>query len=90
MRFSKAKCKVFHLDQSNPRYAYKLGIELTESSPIEKDLEVMVDKKLDVSQQYSLVAKKTSCIPGCVKRRMTSRTREATVSLYSSLVKPHL
>ena len=36
MRFSKAKC--------NPRYLYKLGEDLLESSPAEKDLGVPVDE----------------------------------------------
>mgnify|MGYP001860908807 CR=1 FL=1 len=38
MRFNMAKCKVLHLDQSNPRYVCRLGEELLESSSAEKDL----------------------------------------------------
>ena len=48
VRLNKAKCKVLHLDRSNPKHRYRLGREWLESSP-KKDLEVLVDEKFTMS-----------------------------------------
>ena len=46
MNLNIANSKVLHLHQSNRRYMYRLGEEVLESSPVEKDLRVLVDETL--------------------------------------------
>ncbi|KAJ7411357.1 hypothetical protein WISP_01936 [Willisornis vidua] len=50
MRFSKAMGLVLHLGDNNPMQCYMLGEEWLGSSCTERDLAVLVDSQLNMSQ----------------------------------------
>ncbi|KAK4825285.1 hypothetical protein QYF61_026130 [Mycteria americana] len=79
MKFNKGKCKVLHLGRNNPIHQYGLEADCLESSFAEKALGVLVDAKSKISQQCAPLGKKANSLLGCIRRSITSRSREVTL-----------
>lgn len=54
-----------------------------------KDLDVLVDTKLNMRQQCVLTAKMSNSILGCIRQSIASRSREVLPPLYSVLSQAH-
>ncbi|KAK4828607.1 hypothetical protein QYF61_000059 [Mycteria americana] len=78
------------LSQPKPAHQYMLGATQLESSLAEKDLEILLDTKLTMSQQCALATKEANDILGCIRQSITSWSRVVIFPLYSALVRPHL
>ncbi|PKU38849.1 rna-directed dna polymerase from mobile element jockey- hypothetical protein [Limosa lapponica baueri] len=65
MWFNKAKCQVLHLGHTSPMQCYSLGEKWLESCPAEKDLGLLVNSQLNMSQHCAQVAKVACSILAC-------------------------
>ena len=90
MKFNKNKCWILHTEWCNPGCTARVGDKRLECSPAERVLGVLVDSKLNMSQQPVLVAKRVKRILECIKHSIANQLKEVIVPLYSALVQPHL
>ncbi|KAK4828643.1 hypothetical protein QYF61_000291 [Mycteria americana] len=80
MRFSKAKCKVLHMGQCNPRYQHWLGDEGM-SAALWRRIWGHWWMKSWTRHSNVLTAQKAKHILGCMKRIVASRLREVILPL---------
>lgn len=62
MKFNNRKSEVLPTGRNNPMDQYTLGADFLENSSVEKDLGVLVDNELNVSQQSTIAAKVANSI----------------------------
>lgn len=66
---------------------YELRDQLLESSSAKRNLEVLVDKSLNINQQCTLAAKRSKCILGWIKHSTSSWPKEVILLLYIGLMR---
>lgn len=57
-KFNNDKGKILHVAKHNPEVQHRLGWTCLRSSSVERDLGVLVNKQLHVSEQCAVMAKK--------------------------------
>lgn len=67
------KSKVLHLGGKNPLQPYQAGTNSLASRSAEKDLRILVDRKLNRSQHCDLAAKKVNSILGCINMNIAHK-----------------
>ncbi|KAK4827027.1 hypothetical protein QYF61_013161 [Mycteria americana] len=90
MKFNKGECKVLHLGKHNPGVQRRLGPTRLGSSSVERDVWVLADNKLSMSEQRAAAAKQAHGMLRCINGGITSTEKEVIIPLHAALVGPHL
>lgn len=90
MKLKKAKDRDFHLGTHNPQTQLRLWATWLDSSIMKRDLGVLVEKRLNMSEQSSVVAKQANRMLSCINKGIVSRGKDVIHPLYSVLVRSHL
>ena len=90
MSFNENKCKVMHIGYRNEKAQYSLNGTQLKSVDSEVDLGVTISNNLKPSQQCSEAIKKANKIIGLIGRSFEYKSKNTILTLYTSLVRPHL
>ena len=87
MKFNNRKYKVLNTRRNNLMHQHTLRAKWMASGSAEKDQGVLMDNKLNMSQQGALAIKRANSILGCIRKGVSSRSREVFLPLCSALVR---
>lgn len=83
---SSVKGKVLPLGRNNRIHQYTLGADWADKQLCREDLGLLLEK-LTISQQYVLVVKQANSRLSCVRKSVTSRSKEVILPICSALVR---
>ena len=92
MLFNASKCRprVMYVGRRNECYDYFMGDTLVETTREEKDLGVYISNNLSPSNHVARAVEKANRVLGIIERTYVNKSRDNILSLYKSLVRPHL
>ncbi len=90
MTFNSSKCKVLHIGNANLNLDYKMRDIQLETIDTQKDLGIVISSVLKTTKHCIEVEKKCNRLLGYIKRQFQYRNKKIVVTLYNSLVMPHL
>jgi ribonuclease P/MRP protein subunit RPP40 len=90
MLFNVEKCKVMHMGHNNRRNIYEMEGRKLEEVKEERDLGIIVQEDLKWGKQCLKAVKTANKVLGMIKRTFCFLSKEIVITLYKSLVRPHL
>jgi len=90
MKFNVEKCKVLHYGRNSIGCQYNMYGQPLAEATAEKDLGVVFSNDLKVVQQCREAYSKANQILGLVRRTIAFKNPAVLISLYKSIVRPHL
>ena len=90
MLFNQDKCKCLHIGRSNGKSDYKIQNAVLNTTAKEKDIGVIIQADMKVSEQCGIAARKGNRLLGMISRNITYREKKLMVPLYKAIVRPHL
>ena len=90
LEFNVEKCMVMHLGKNNPCNSYEFNGEELKVVKEERDLGVMFSDSFDFQKHIQASISKAKSTSAWLMRTIISRDQYVMVSLYKSLIRPHL
>ena len=90
MSFNEDKSEIFHIGYQNTKASYTMNGTRLKNVEREQDLGVTISNDLKPSHQCSEAVKKANKIIVLIGRSFEHKTKEVILTLYNSLVRPHL